>query len=248
MRDIRRLGVTSGDTLLVHSSYDAFVGFTGKPSTVITVLQEAVGTEGTLLMPSMAFTGTAVDYVRKAPPFDVARTPSRMGLITELFRRMPHVIRSVHPTHSVAIWGRDANALAEGHHRCGTPCGAGSPFARLLERHGKILMLGADIDSLTFFHSVEEMFESRMPVSPFTSEVFNLQSKDREGAWIPTQTRLFEPAVSRRRNLGTLARALKRRGALVEVRTGLMRSALVSADDVVAAVAALADAGVYCYD
>ena len=139
-------------------------------------------------------------------------------------------------------------AIARDHHLSATPCGIGSPFARLLERHGKILLLGAGVDSLTFFHTVEEMFESRMPVSPFTSEIFTLHSRGRDGAVVTTTTRLFEPAVSRRRNLDTLARALSERGTMRKARIGQVGLAVVSADEVVAAVAALADAGIFCYD
>src|SRR5688572_10370238 len=106
---VSALGLNGGDTVLVHSSYDAFQGFAGKPTDVITVLQDIIGAQGVLMMPTLPFTGTAVDYVRSDPVFDVKRTPSRMGLLTELFRRRGDVLRSVHPTHSVAVWGRAAS-------------------------------------------------------------------------------------------------------------------------------------------
>ena len=92
------------------------------------------------------------------------------------------------------------------------------------------------------------MFESRMPVSPFTREVFVLSSRGHDGALVTTSTRLFEPAVSRRRSLGVLERALVQRGSVRNARIGQLRLALMGADEVVAAVAALADAGTYCYD
>jgi aminoglycoside 3-N-acetyltransferase len=245
---VRELGVVPGDAVLVHSAYDAFAGFTGKPTDVIAMLQAAVGSEGLLLMPTMAFTGTAVDHVRNGPAFDVARTPSRMGMITELFRRTPGVVRSVHPTHPVAAWGRDAAAVVADHHRATTPCGAHSPFARLHERHGKILLLGVGIESLTFFHTVEEMLESRFPVSPFTREYFDLTSKGVGGAPVATRTRLFEPAVSRRRNLGKLGAALAQRTLVTASRLGQLDIALVTTDAVVTTVEQLADGGIYCYD
>ena len=96
---LRRLGITPGDVLMVHSSFDRFAGFSGKPTDVLRVLQDAVGPTGTLLMPTLPFTGTAVEYVSRGEIFDVRRTPSRVGLLTELFRRSPGVVRSVHPTH-----------------------------------------------------------------------------------------------------------------------------------------------------
>jgi aminoglycoside 3-N-acetyltransferase len=248
LRRLNQLGIRSGDTVLVHSSFDAFEGFTGKPTDVIAALEEAIGPQGALLMPTLPFTGTAVEYVKENPLFDVARTPSRMGLITELFRRMPGVVRSVHPTHPVAVWGEGATSIAAGHHEAKTPCGKGTPFTRLLERRGKILLLGVDIGSVTFYHGVEEMLEARLPASPFTQQIFHLTSRGPDGSLLSTDTRLFEPAVSRRRNLEKLVPELKRRGAWRTQRLGRLTLIILNAEDVLAAVAGMADRGIYCYD
>ena len=245
---LRALDVNSGDMFLIHSSYDAFQGFSGRPSDVISAFQQAVGTQGTLLMPTLPFGGTAVDYVRSHPVFDVKRTPSRMGLLTELFRRSPGVMRSVHPTHSAAAWGRQDSALVDSHHLAETPCGPSSPYARLLDMHGKILLVGTDIGALTFYHTVEALLEQKFPVTPFTTEVFSLQSRDYSGALVTTRTRLFEPAVSRRRNLYKLVPALKNAGAWREGRVGRMSLFSLKAEDVLSTVAAMADRGEYCYD
>src|SRR5438132_14051326 len=50
-RELRLLGLDRGDAVLVHSSFDAFGGFTGKPTDVIEALQSAIGPDGALLMP-----------------------------------------------------------------------------------------------------------------------------------------------------------------------------------------------------
>jgi aminoglycoside 3-N-acetyltransferase len=250
--DLRRclaeLGIARGDAVLVHSSFDAFEGFTGKPSDVIAVLMDLVGPEGTLLMPTLPFTGTAVAWVTENPIFDVARTPSRMGLVTELFRRSPGVIRSVHPTHPVAVWGKDSEAYVAGHHLARTPCGRGSPFARLLERGGKILLLGVDIGSMTFYHCVEEILEPKLPISPFTQELYQLSSRQKDGTIVATETRLFEPAVSRRRNLYGLVPELESRDAWRSKRFGRVTATLLDPRDVLDAVSGLAERGIYCYD
>ncbi len=180
--------------------------------------------------------------------FDVRRTPSRMGLLTELFRRSAGVLRSVHPTHPVAAWGRDAAALVEGHHAARTPCGEGSPYARLLERRGKILLMGTGIGVLTFFHTIEELLEQKLPVSPFTEEVFHLQSRDDSGNIVATHTRLFEPGVSKRRNLDKLVPELRQRGAWREQRTGRLQLIALDAQDIFETVSAMAARGTYCYD
>jgi aminoglycoside 3-N-acetyltransferase len=244
---LRRLGITPGDIVMVHSSFDRFEGFSGKPSDVIHALQETVGARGTLLMPTLPFTGTAVEYVSHGPIFDVGRTPSRVGLLTELFRRSPGVGRSVHPTHPVAAWGSRATDMLANHHLARTPCGEGTPFSRLFEHGGRILFLGAGIDSMTFFHYIEEVLEPEMPESPFTKDEFILQSKDETGAMLMSKTRLFDPALSRRRDLTKLAPVLKQHGAWAQTRLGELDPVLLNTRDVMAACRQLAAQGVYCY-
>lgn len=245
---LRRLDVRAGDVLMVHSSYDRFRGFTGKPVDVLAALQTAVGPEGTILMPTLSFEGLAVDYAARGEVFDVKRTPSRMGLLTELFRRRRSVVRSVHPTHSVAAWGANAQEMVAGHHVAGTPCGAGTPFSRLLEYDGKILLLGTGIEAMTFFHTVEEILESRLPVAPFTRESFSLLSRDSTGQILVTRTRLWDPQVAHRRRPGKLVAALKQRGVWKKDRVGRLDAIILNAQDVLNVLRALADKGVYCYD
>ena len=245
---LRALGISSGDVLLVHSSFDAFRAFQGRPSDVVEALQGVVGRQGAILMPAMPFSGTAVEWARKHPIVDLRRTPSRMGLVSEVFRRMPDVVRSVHPTHPVAVWGDRAEMLAADHWRATTPCGPGSPYHRLLECDGRVLFLGADVTSLTFFHTAEALLGDRWPVSPFTEEIFRLTTLAADGTAHVTETRLFEPAMSRRRNLHKLLPELMARGAWKQSRVGRLTIATVRASDVLDAVAALAGRGIYAYD
>lgn len=245
---LRQLGLARGDVVLVHSSLDHFEGFAERPREIITALQEVVGAEGTLLMPTLPFTGTAVEYAFQAPLFDVMNTPSRMGLITELFRRSLGVLRSVHPTHPVAVWGARAEEMIAGHHLAKTPCGRRTPYRRLLEHEGKILFLGTGIEAMTFFHTIEEEMEPTMPFSPFTEKIFSLLSKDKDGNTLETHTRLFDPVYSRRRRLDILIPVLKGLGGWKAGRVGRLQAILVSAEDVLATAQELARKGEYCYE
>jgi aminoglycoside 3-N-acetyltransferase len=241
------LGVARGDWLLVHASFNSCLGFTAGPMRLIALLQQAVGAHGLLMMPSMPFSGSAINYVSSDPVFDPRATPSQMGLLTELFRRLPDTVRSVHPTHPVVLWGADAQRVAAGHHRAATPCGRGSPFTTLLENEGKILLIGTGIGAMTFYHTVEELLEKRLPASPFTTDTFRLRSRTRAGELVETTTRLFDPTLSRRRNLKPLKVELQQRGVWRAVRLGRLTLELVDTADVVAATRSLADRGVYCY-
>ncbi|MBF0192632.1 MAG: AAC(3) family N-acetyltransferase [Magnetococcales bacterium] len=241
------LGIRSGDCLLVHSSLDRLEAFTGKSSAIIGVLQEVVGPSGLLLMPTLPFSGTALEWARSGALFDARTTPSRSGLLTELFRRSPGVVRSLHPTHAVAAWGERAEAFCRAHPHCSTPCGEGSPYAELVTENGKILFLGASIEAMTFFHAAEALLEAHLPFSPFTRESFSLPSRTPSGT-VMTVTRLFDPEVSRKRRIARLVPDLKRRGGWRHVRLGGAELLCLDARDVLATLSEMAAQGRYCYD
>lgn len=244
---LRELGISDGDVVLVHSSFAEFLGFRGKAPDVIRVLKQAVGPHGTLMMPTLSFSGSVVAYAREAKLFDPARSPSRVGLLTELFRRSEGVVRSLHPTHSVAVSGPDSSYLVQDHHLAATPCGRGTPYFRLLEKRGKILLLGVGISPLTFFHCVEELIEGEMPFSPFTSEVFTMRCRV-DGTVLETSPmRLYNPGISGCRDLSVLEDALRKERAWHHRKLGSLKVTVLNAADILSAAKALAQQGIYCY-
>ncbi|HCZ16959.1 MAG TPA: hypothetical protein DHV85_20800 [Candidatus Accumulibacter sp.] len=240
-------GLRPGARVMVHSSVDRFIGFAGTPLDALRVIQSVVGESGTIMMPTMPFTGLASDYA-KSETFNVRRSPSQMGILTELLRRMPATVRSIHPTHPVAVWGKNAEEIAAGHPAAKTPCGSGSPFHELLTRGGSILLIDVDIQAMTFFHTLEELYEDKLPHSPFTTEVFQLASIDRNGTRIPTETRLFDSRVARIRVLRRLIPPLRSMGAWREARVGGVRLVLLDCESIRLAYLGLCDSGVHCYD
>lgn len=245
---LRRLGVRDGDALMVHSSFDSFAGFTGNLMDVISALQRAVGDSGTVLMPAIPFRGSALAYVRERTVFDVRRAPSRMGLITEIFRRLPDVNVSVHPTHSVAARGALAEALTSDHHHAQTPCGRGSPFHKLFELGGKTLLLGVGIGAMTLYHAVEEELQPEMPFDPFTAESYRLECIAPSGERVTVETKLFDPEMSRARDLTVLDRRLRSAGKWREHKVGRVRMTLLDANDVFEQARELAGEGIFCYE
>jgi len=151
--DLRILGVRPGALLLVHSSLSALGYVPGGPRTVIRALIETVGPEGTLVFPTHSWE----EMESGCRTFDVRRTKVCVGAIPECFRSWPGVVRSLHPTHSVAAIGPLANWLTAGHESSGTPCGPGSPYLKILDRDGQILFLGTTLASNTAFHTIEAL-------------------------------------------------------------------------------------------
>jgi len=229
---LRQVGVRQNDVVLVHCSFGGLKGFKGTASDIIAALETTVGEGGAILMPNQPFLGSAISYLQSGRVFDVRRTPSQMGLVSEVFRRSPGTLRSVHPTHPVAIWGNGAPSLVADHFRATTPCGSGTPYKRFAERNGKLLFLGTNIEVMTYFHCLEEEFEPFMQRSPFTRETYEIQSKNEQGELVTTVTRLFDPEMSRKRNLLPLGRALAETGSLTQTRVGLAPIMAVDANQV----------------
>lgn len=152
---LERLGVRRGDLIFVHSALSRLGYVVGGPQAVVRATIGAVGPRGTVAAPSFPFSGSMEHYVTGAPVFDVWRTPSACGGFTEVLRRQPGAVRSVHPTHPVCAIGLYARDLVHEHEKVGSPCGQGSPFAKLAAAGGKVLRIGTG--ALTMYHHVQEL-------------------------------------------------------------------------------------------
>lgn len=155
LASLKRLGVRDGGVLLVHSSLSELGYVPGGSMAVIRALRSSVGRQGTLVLP----THTWQWMNQGCRVFDAAKLPSCVGAISESFRAIPEAIRSLHPTHSVAACGPLAAELIEGHELATTPCGRGTPYARILDADGQVLLLGVGLESNTVYHTVEALSE-----------------------------------------------------------------------------------------
>jgi aminoglycoside N3'-acetyltransferase len=159
LAELERVGVVRGATIYVHSSMDEVrrrvPGL--EPVELINVLKELVGEDGTLLAPTFPFSGRQYEYVQTHRVFDVKRTPSMVGLFTELFRRSQGVTRSRHPTHPIAAWGKRSHELVAEHH-LGTAFGERSPVYKMQYCRGRVVGIGVTPSRCyTLYHVAEEL-------------------------------------------------------------------------------------------
>lgn len=152
VKDLLALGVREGDVLMVHSSLKSMGHVEGGAETVIAALRAVLGEEGTLMLPALSYATSCADLY-----FSNLETPSCVGLITETFRKMEGVRRTNHPTHSVAVIGKYRDEMCEGWEKDDTPIGPHSPFRKLADYKGKILLLGCPFTRNTFMHGMEEI-------------------------------------------------------------------------------------------
>ena len=151
--DIQNAGITKGITIILHSSFRALNLSNITPTLLINAFQEAITKEGNLLIPTLTYKTVN----KHNPVFSVKTTPSCVGIVSETFRNMPDVYRSLNPIHSVAAWGKDAVELTNKHHIDDITLGYNSPFYLMLKYNAKICMLGCGLKPNTFMHLVENI-------------------------------------------------------------------------------------------
>jgi len=169
--DLRGLGVQDGDVLLVHTALSRVGWIAGGAQALILALQEAVGSHGLIAMPAQS--GHLSDPAEwenppvpeawwpiirdEQPPYDPRLSATRgLGVVPEVFRSMPDVLRSDHPHDSFTAWGAGAQALLADH-VLGEGFSEKSPLGRLLTHEAKILMLATDWESCTALHLAEAL-------------------------------------------------------------------------------------------
>lgn len=166
--DLERLGVKKGMTLIVHSSLKSMGQIVGGAVSVILALEEVIGEEGNLIMPTQSehlceptennenLSDEEIRIIRDNLPIyypDLTPT-SYMGIIPETFRKQNGVLRSSHPHVSFSAWGKD-NAFIIRNHSLDYALSNNSPLGRIYDLEGYILFLGAPTNSNTSIHLAE---------------------------------------------------------------------------------------------
>jgi aminoglycoside 3-N-acetyltransferase len=168
VHDLGELGVHQGMTVIVHSSLKSLGRVIGGPVSVILALEETVGEEGNIVMPTQTeqlcdpteygsgYTEEEMKIIREnMPTYHPDLTPTcYMGFIPETFRKQKGVIRSSHPHTSFAAWGKQAKYITD-NHDLNFALNENSPLGRIYELNGNILLLGAPTDSNTSLHLAE---------------------------------------------------------------------------------------------
>jgi aminoglycoside 3-N-acetyltransferase len=150
---LQKVNVKAGDVIFVHSDVSAF----GKLAKIdrdlffqnlVDVFKESVGEGGTIIMPTFtySFCGGKV--------FNVQKSASTVGALTEYFRKQSGVTRTNHPVFSVAVWGKNKRKFL----KIGKDSyGKKSIFDLLRQSGGKLVFFGVSMkSSCTFLHHIEQ--------------------------------------------------------------------------------------------
>ena len=165
LKGFREFGIKAGDKFILHSSLKSLGRVNGGADAVIDAMLESVHPGGTVFVPTSTF----------GKPFNPSTASSKVGWITEVFRKRPDAIRSLHPSHSIAGIGPDAARILADHEKT-TPMGPGSPLIKLASEGGFIMLIGATHDGNSTIHCAHELAQV-----PFLNTFRDIEVFDDEG-------------------------------------------------------------------
>ena len=109
---------------------------------------EALGPEGTLLIPTFNFDFSNHGY------YDYVKSKGTTGALGNTALARGDFARTTHPLHSFAVWGKDKEYLVSMNNN--NSFGTDSPFSYCIQRHVRQIILGTDyVHALTFMHYAE---------------------------------------------------------------------------------------------
>jgi aminoglycoside 3-N-acetyltransferase len=150
---ISHYGIQRGDVVALQSSLSSLGEVEGGADTVVNAFTGVLGDRGTLIVPTFTY---SFKHWNDYQPFNLLVTPSQCGAISEAVRLRPEAIRSNHPTHSVAAIGFFAREMVKDHVKC-APLGKGSPYHKLSQIGGFIVLMGVGQDRNPLIHTCESL-------------------------------------------------------------------------------------------
>lgn len=225
---LKAIDITEGDSIMVHCAMSKIGYLENGPTTLIQSLKEAVGPKGNILMPSSPVDKLQLDYISMNRTFDVLNTPSKMGAVSETFRKMNGVLRSAHPTEPVCAYGPEAEYFTNGHFGKETPYGETSPWHRLMKKEGKILYVGVTlINAGTHLHVLEDLTDFKYPI--YANQTFDVEIVNPKGVSQKVKIKVHNPEFSKRRKCDELIPQFKEDNVLKEVKIGNAQCLLLDA-------------------
>ncbi|MBP6090868.1 MAG: AAC(3) family N-acetyltransferase [Crocinitomicaceae bacterium] len=229
INDFIQCGIEKGDNVLVHASLSKIGHVENGPKDIVDALLEVVGETGNILMPNSPNAFYQLDYIQQQPIFDVQQSKSKLGALTEYFRKLPNAKRSEHPTEPVSCIGPDTEFFTASHFGENTPYTINSPFYKLTERNGKILYIGVTLANAgTSLHLLEDAIpDFKFPV--YHPTLFDVQVVTQTGEIKEMKTYVHAPEQSKQRKCDELIPLFEDKGVMVRSKIGQAPTLVVSA-------------------
>lgn len=152
--DINALKVPCGKIVTVHTSLRAIGEIEGGGEALLEALIEVFAKDnGILAIPT---------HTWDSDVYDRRKAESCIGTLPRLAAAHTNAHRTLHPTHSMAVFGEEerVEAFICDEAFADTPANPNGCYGKLLAEDGIVLLIGVGQDKNTFLHSVEEMLDT----------------------------------------------------------------------------------------
>lgn len=166
--DLKRLGIKSGDVLIVHSSWNGMYALQSSPEEVVNLLLNILGSDGTLIMPCYSLPGSFID---------LDCFISNAGIISEILHKKEGAVLSEFPKFTMVAYGKNANDIIGMHSKSKYQFDECSPYHIAMKSYdAKVLMLGlgGNPHKITVFHCAS--YDNRNKV-PFYKDCYSKECK-----------------------------------------------------------------------
>ena len=186
-------GLRAGDHIVVASSFGN-LNADYSPKEVVELLMKIVTKEGGIMMPYYPPTNSTI-WAKEGKVFNMNETPSGMGVLTNVFSQNPGVVKSVHPTKAVCVWGKDAESIAEGHEKGITPYYWDTPYGKYLKLGCKSVGLG--LKNIPMIHAMEDVLSEPFDFY-YQKEKYHLKVIKKDGSEMLIDTLVHDEDVMER--------------------------------------------------
>src|SRR6266404_9348025 len=241
------LGLQSGDVVYVHSGMDG-LNLAFPFYRILFLIQQVIGPGGTVVFPTYPnHLISSYEYLLEGRVFDVRRTLSYTGVLTEFARRQRQAVRSLHPTKSVCAIGPDAKELTATHHLSPYPYDTNSPYYKLIGHRGKIVGLGVSTNYISFGYCVDDALKERFPVKVYHDRIFDAPCVDYEGERVIVKTYVHDMSRVVHPDMPAFMKTYVSEGACRDLKIGGMKFFRASAPKLFDEMMELAKRGVIAY-
>ena len=150
---LRQMGVSPSDTVLMHTSMKAVGEVEGRAEGFLDILIDYFAEDRLLLIPTHTWKNLGN---LSEPTLDLSSSYTCIGLLPSIAAVHPMARRSMHPTHSMAAFGKRAEAYIAGEEKIDTSTHPQGCYGKLYDAGGKVLLCGVGHNRNTYLHSCEE--------------------------------------------------------------------------------------------
>lgn len=153
LKQLETFQAAKGKPVLVHTSLKAIGEIEGGAETLLSALIEYFTKDGGLLcIPTHTWDRNVMDR---------SKAETCVGVLPSVAAAHPDGIRSMHPTHSIVVFGDRKKALefVRGEEKVNTPVSPDGCYGNFYKEEGFILLIGVGHDKNTILHCVEEMLQ-----------------------------------------------------------------------------------------